>query len=90
MAFNTSTVRSRWKLLVISSSKQVRGYRLKLSTVALVVFLAFAVLAFYLRNTGIIGDIEYLLSLGGLITAAIIVTVILGKFAKKRYASSAS
>jgi len=50
---------------VNSSSKQTnsrlaRSYRLKLSTVALAVFLVIAFLAFYLRAIDVIGDLKYL------------------------------
>jgi hypothetical protein len=73
-----------------NNSRLARSYRLKLSTVALVVFLVIAFLVFYLRAIGIIGDVEYYVGLVSLIIAALIVTIILGRMAKKRYASSAS
>jgi Na+/glutamate symporter len=64
--------------------------RLKLSTVALAVFLAIALIAFVLRNIGAIGDVEYVVGLVSLVIAALIVTVILGRVAKKRYTITAS
>ena len=73
-----------------ANSRIARSYRLKLSTVALAVFLAVAFLAFYLRTIGVIGDVEYFVGLVSLIIAALIVTIILGRMAKKRYALSAS
>jgi Na+/glutamate symporter len=65
-------------------------YRLKLSTVALAVFLVIALIAFILRNIGAIGDVEYVVGLVSLVIAALIVTVILGRVAKKRYTIPAS
>jgi len=61
------------------------SYRLKLSTVALIVFLGFTFLAFYLRAIDVLGDLEYFLGLVGLIVAAMVVTLMLGRMAKKRY-----
>lgn len=72
-----------------TNSRIVRSYRLKLSTVALVVFLVAAFLVFYLRTIGFIGDVEYFVGLVSLIIAALIVTIMLGRMAKKRYALSA-
>ena len=66
-------------------SKRMRSYRLKLSTVALLVFLAAAFLAFYLRATGVLGDMTYYGALVGLIVASLVVTIMLGRMAKKRY-----
>lgn len=65
-------------------------YRLKLSKVALAVFLAIALITFFLRIIRVIGDMEYFAGLVSLVIAALIVTVILGRVAKKRYNSSAS
>ncbi len=66
-------------------SKRMRSYRLKLSTVALIIFLGLTFLAFYLRAIDVLGDVEYFLGLVGLIVAAMVVTLMLGRLAKKRY-----
>jgi membrane associated rhomboid family serine protease len=71
-------------------SKLASEYRLKLSTVAFVVFLVFAVVVFILRNTGVLGEIEYFVALFGLIIVALVVTFVLGRKAKKRYNSTAN
>jgi hypothetical protein len=63
----------------------MRSYRLKLSTVALIIFLGLTFLAFYLRVIGVLGDLEYFFGLVGLIVAAMVVTLMLGRVAKKRY-----
>ncbi len=73
-----------------TNSRLARSYRLKLSTVALAVFLVVAFLVFYLRTIDVIGDVEYFVGLVSLIIAALIVTIILGRMAKKRYVSSDS
>ena len=41
------------------NSNAAASYRLKLSTIALIAFLAVAAVSFYLRSTGIISDLIY-------------------------------
>ncbi len=70
------------------NSDAAAGYRLKLSTVALIVFLAVAAVCFYLRSTGIISDLVYYIVLVSLIVAALILTFVFGRISKKRYDST--
>ncbi len=69
------------------NSKSAGKYRLKLSTVALAVFLAAALLLFYLKTENVIGDMAYLAGLIGLVISALIATFTFGRIAHKRYPS---
>lgn len=71
-----------------ASSNLAASYRLKLSSIALIVFLAVAAVCFYLKLTDAISDILYYGVLVGLIVAALILTLVLGKISKKRYDSA--
>jgi hypothetical protein len=64
------------------------SYRLKLSTIALIAFLAIAAVSFYFRSTGIISDLIYYALLVSLIVVALILTFVFGKISKKRYSST--
>jgi O-antigen/teichoic acid export membrane protein len=72
------------------SSRPAAVYRLKLSTVAVIVFLAVAAVCFYLQSTGVINDIVYYGVLLGLIVAALVLTYVFGKISKKRYTSTST
>jgi hypothetical protein len=71
-----------------SGQSTAANYRLKLSTIALIVFLVIAGVSFYLRSAGIITDIIYYVILVSLIVVALVLTFILGRISKKRYNST--
>lgn len=60
------------------------SYRLKLSSIALIVFLAIAAVFFYLKINGVLDDVTYYAILFGLVVAALILTFLFGKLSKKR------
>jgi hypothetical protein len=70
------------------TQNEAANYRLKLSTIALIAFLAIATVSFYLRSTGIISDLIYYALLVSLIVVALILTFVFGKISKKRYSST--
>ncbi len=60
------------------------SYRLKLSSIALIVFLAIAAVCFYLKMIGVINDVDYYAVLFGLVVVALVLTFLFGKLSKKR------
>jgi Flp pilus assembly protein TadB len=64
------------------------SYRMKLSSIALIVFLIVAAICFYLKLSGVINDVTYYVVLFGLIVAALVLTLVLGRISKKRYSSA--
>lgn len=70
------------------NSDAAASYRLKLSTIALIAFLALAAVSFYLRSAGIINETIYYAVLVSLIVAALILTFVFGRISKKRYDST--
>jgi hypothetical protein len=70
------------------NSNAAASYRLKLSTIALIVFLVVAALCFYLRSAGIISDLIYYIVLISLIVVALILTFVFGRISKKRFDST--
>ncbi|MGD6808838.1 MAG: hypothetical protein ACQCN3_03985 [Candidatus Bathyarchaeia archaeon] len=60
------------------------SYRLKLSSIALIVFLMIAGICLYLNLTGVISDIIYYAILIGLVVAALVLTYLFGRISKKR------
>jgi hypothetical protein len=61
---------------------------MKLSSIALIVFIIVAAICFYLKLSGIINDVTYYVVLFGLIVAALVITLVLGRISKKRYSSA--
>ena len=61
------------------------SYRMKLSSIALIVFIIIAAICFYLKLSGVITDLIYYAILFGLIVAALVLTLVLGRISKKRY-----
>jgi len=59
------------------------SYRLKLSSIALIVFLAIAAVSFYLKMNGVIDDVTYYALLFGLVVVALVLTFLFGKLSKK-------
>ncbi|MGD6934557.1 MAG: hypothetical protein ACQCN5_10160 [Candidatus Bathyarchaeia archaeon] len=64
------------------------GYRMKLSSIALIVFIVVAGAFFYLNLTGVISDIVYYIVLVGLLVGAIVLTFLFGRISKKRHDST--
>ncbi len=64
------------------------SYRLKLSSIALIVFIVIAGVCFYLNLTGLLSDIIYYGILIGLIIAALVLTYLFGRISKKRHDST--